>query len=135
MGGVWERMIGVTRRILDSMLSDVSSQNLTHEVLTTVMAEVSAIINSRPITTISTDPDNPTILSPSMLLTHKTADNGIQDISEFCVKDMYKAQWRRVQHLSNIFWQRWKTEYLQQLQSNYLLKPHNSSTVRSILRP
>ena len=28
MGGVWERMIGVTRRILDSMLLDSSSKHL-----------------------------------------------------------------------------------------------------------
>ena len=42
MGGAWERMIGVTRRILDSVLKDV--RNLTHEVLVTLMAEVTAIV-------------------------------------------------------------------------------------------
>ena len=38
MGGVWERMIGITRKILDSMLLDAGAKNLTHEVLTTFMA-------------------------------------------------------------------------------------------------
>ena len=33
MGGVWERLIGVARRILDSLISEYSSKNLTHEVL------------------------------------------------------------------------------------------------------
>ena len=42
-GGAWERMIGVARRVLEAMLADVSPKHLTHEVLTTLMAEVSAI--------------------------------------------------------------------------------------------
>ena len=48
MGGVWERLIGVARRILDNMLfHNFTHGQLTHEVLSTLMAEVSAIINSR----------------------------------------------------------------------------------------
>jgi hypothetical protein len=65
MGGVWERMIGISRRILESMLCNV--HNLTHDVLATLMAEVSAIINARPIVPVSTDPDCPHVLSPSAI--------------------------------------------------------------------
>lgn len=36
MGGAWERMIGVTRRILDAVLPGV--KHLTHDILTTLMA-------------------------------------------------------------------------------------------------
>ena len=71
MGGVWERMIGITRRILDSMLLDIKSKHLTHEVLSTLMAEVSAVINARPLVPVSNDQDCPDILSPAMLLTQK----------------------------------------------------------------
>ena len=71
MGGVWERMIGLTRRILDSILLDPKTKPLTHETLVTFMAEASAIINARPITQVSTDPDSPMILRPSTLLTGK----------------------------------------------------------------
>ena len=35
-GRVWERMIGIARRILDSMLSELASKQLTHEVLSTL---------------------------------------------------------------------------------------------------
>ena len=57
MGGVWERMIaGMARRILDLMLLKESKKNLTHDVLNTLMAEVSAIMNSRTIVPVSTDP-------------------------------------------------------------------------------
>ena len=57
MGRVWERMIaGIARRILDLMLLKESKKNLTHDVLNTLMAEVSAIMNSRTIVPVSTDP-------------------------------------------------------------------------------
>ena len=35
------------------------------------MAEVTAIINARPLIAVSTDPDSPFILTPAMLLTQK----------------------------------------------------------------
>lgn len=41
---------------------------LTHEVLTTFLMEVSAILNARPLVAISTDPDAPQVLSPDMLI-------------------------------------------------------------------
>ena len=45
-GGVWERMIGVVRRVLDAVLSPTVKKHLTHKVLTTLMAEASAIVKA-----------------------------------------------------------------------------------------
>ena len=42
-GGVWERMIGISRRILDSMMAELRPTRLTHEVLSTLMAEVTEL--------------------------------------------------------------------------------------------
>ena len=70
MGGSWERMIGLSRRILDAILLQENIQ-LTHDVLCTLMMEVSAIINARPLVPVSTDPESPFILSPAMILTQK----------------------------------------------------------------
>ncbi|MES9882784.1 MAG: hypothetical protein ABW185_18100 [Sedimenticola sp.] len=114
MGGVWERMIGVTRRILDSLLTNVAAGKLTHEVLVTLMAEVTAIVNARPLVPVSSDPECPEILSPAMLLTGKT--NTTSALGEFDMKDLYKAQWRSVQALADHFWSRWRREYLHTLQ-------------------
>jgi len=114
MGGIWERMIGVSRRILESMLSN--THTLTHDVLATLMAEVSAIINSRPIVPVSTDPECPEVLSPSALLTMKL-DLDQQPVDEMSLKDLYKDQWKRVQYLANQFWLRWRKEFLQSLQT------------------
>lgn len=114
MGGAWERMIGMTRRLLESVLKDVGI--LTHEVLVTLMAEVSAIVNSRPLIPVSYDSEVPEILRPSTILTHKT-DIDEKPACQLDMKDLYKAQWKRVQHLSDLFWSRWKRDYLQTLQT------------------
>ncbi|VDI72543.1 Hypothetical predicted protein [Mytilus galloprovincialis] len=110
MGGAWERMIGITRRILDSMLLNAAGRSLTHDVLNTLMAEVSAIVNSRPLVPVSTDPENPLILTPAMLLTQKTDYIfHLRSILENSIKrDLCLAEWRRVQALASVFWSRWR---------------------------
>lgn len=125
MGGAWERLIGVARRILDSMMLEHSRKILTHEVLCTFMAEVSAIMNSRPIANISTDPTSPMILSPSMLLTQKTGcETSLSPGLD--VKDLYRSQWKCVQILSDTFWRQWKNTYLQSLQERRKWKVEKS---------
>lgn len=51
-----------------------------------------------------------------MLLTQKanvvSAPEGVFDL-----KDLYRKQWRHVQCLADIFWKRWRQEYLTTLQS------------------
>ncbi|KAL2089355.1 hypothetical protein ACEWY4_014043 [Coilia grayii] len=113
MGGVWERMIGVARKILDSMLMQTKVV-LSHEVLCTLMAEVSAIMNARPLVPIQTDPDLPFLLTPSTLLTQKGVS--LAPPGDFTEKDLYKRQWMQVQSMANRFWSRWRAEYLQSLQ-------------------
>lgn len=115
MGGSWERLIGVARRILDVMLLKDAPTRLTHEVLSTFMAEVMAIINARPLLPISTDPDCPAILTPAMLLTQKTSTVSAPS-GNFSSGQLFGKQWKQVQHLADTFWKRWKGEYLSTLQ-------------------
>lgn len=114
MGGSWERMIGVARKVLDSMFLQLETSKLTHEVLSTLMAEVTAIINARPLVPVSTDPDDPFILTPATLLTQKVSLPSAPVCNQ--VKDLHKNQWRQVQHLAQIFWNKWKKQYLSSLQ-------------------
>lgn len=114
MGGSWERMIGVARRIFDSILLQ-EHVHLSHEVLCTFMCEVSAIINARPLTPVSTDPDAPFPLTPTTLLTQKGAVP--PPPGNFSDKDLHQSQWRQVQALASTFWTRWRREYLPTLQS------------------
>lgn len=109
-------MIGTARRILDSMLLQAGRSKVTHEVLCTFMAEVTAIINSRPLIPVSSDPEAPLILTPAMLLTQRsgTPPAPPADGSE---ASLLKHQWKRVQALAETFWARWRREYLSVLQA------------------
>ena len=113
MGGVWERMIRTARNVLSVLLKKQGGR-IDTSGLRTLMYEVAAIINSRPLTMVD-DEQNP--LTPNMLLTMKT-DIILSPPGEFEEADIYaRKRWRTVQQLANHFWQRWKTEYIQTLQS------------------
>ncbi|XP_051277216.1 uncharacterized protein LOC127375251 [Dicentrarchus labrax] len=116
MGGAWERLIGVARRILDSMFLQQRFSSLTHEVLVTLMAEVCAVMNARPLLPVSTDPENPLILTPSMLLTQKTGAPSSPP-PDFGKAEIIRHQWKLVQYLAETFWHKWQREYLSTLQS------------------
>ena len=70
-GGAWERQISTIRRVSDAMLLNIGSSQLDHELLVTLMPEVAGIVSNRPLTAISTDIDQPSPLTPAMLLTTK----------------------------------------------------------------
>ncbi|XP_073459912.1 uncharacterized protein [Aquarana catesbeiana] len=116
MGGAWERMIGIARRILDSMFLHLGTSKLTHETLTTFMAEVSAVMNARPLTSIPNDPEDPFLLTPSTLLTQKVEVITAPPVN-LDTKDLYRCQWKRVQVLADTFWNKWKKQYLSNLQT------------------
>ncbi|KAK0143556.1 hypothetical protein N1851_018296 [Merluccius polli] len=104
-GGVWERLIRSVRKVLNSSLK---VQNLDEEGLHTVLCEAEAIINSRPITKASTDPNDLEVLTPNHLLLLKTMPSFPP--GQFQKEDTYaRRRWKQVQCMSNLFWKRWIT--------------------------
>lgn len=104
-------MIHIARHILDALLHKTGLYHLTHEVLTTLMSEVMAIINCRALLPISSDPDALEVLSPAMLLNQK-----VSTVPEL-LGDFDMKEWRRVQCLADIFWKAWRRDYLATLQA------------------
>lgn len=74
------------------------------------MAEVTAIINSRPLVPVSSDPEAPAVLTPKMLLWQKM-DPLSAPAGDFDVKDLPTKHRKQVQGLADTFWRRWKQEY------------------------
>ncbi|XP_057677992.1 uncharacterized protein LOC130907200 [Corythoichthys intestinalis] len=116
MGGVWERQIRTVRSVLTSVL-DQSAGRLDSSSLRTFLYEVMAIVNSRPLSTEHlNDPSGPEPLTPNHILTMKSSIIAPPP-GDFTRDDLYlQKRWRRVQFLSNVFWTRWRKEYLLNLQ-------------------
>ena len=116
MGGVWERQIRTVRSVLIPILERCGSQ-LDDDSLRTVFYEVMSIVNSRPLTTdMLNDQTSANPLTPNHLLTMKSKIV-LPPPGEFQEADIYsRKRWRRVQYLLNVFWSRWRIEYLQTLQ-------------------
>lgn len=117
MGGAWERQIRTVRSVLSALLYDHGRQ-LDDESLRTLMIEAECIVNSRPLTTDETTcKETPDVLTPNHLLTQKS-QVVLPPPGAFQRADLYlRKRWRRVQHLANEFWQRWRKSFLQSLQS------------------
>ena len=116
MGGVWERQVRTVKNVLVSIIKG-SPRRLEEETLRTLLTEAEAIVNSRPLTLENLHDPESTPLSPNQLLTMKTRlvspPPGV-----FQKNDVYcRKRWRVTQHLANVFWDRWRKEYLQLQQS------------------
>ena len=75
MGGVWERQIKSIRSILSALIRE-HSKMLDDESLRTLLVEVECIINSRPLTFPSSDPNDLDPLTPNHILTINFNESG-----------------------------------------------------------
>ena len=92
------------------------ADRLEDELFRSLLCEVEAIVNSRTLIFVSSDPDDMNPLTPNHLLTMKTSVV-MPPPGKLQRNDVYiKRRWRRAQYLANLFWSRWKREYLLTLQ-------------------
>ena len=103
-GGTWERMIASVRRILDVV---VGLQVLSDDSLHTLFCEVEAIVNSRPLSSVSSDPRDVLPLTPNRLLSLSDSPLPLDSSSG----NYSRNRWKQVQYLADQFWLRWKKEY------------------------
>ena len=104
-----------------------------HDSLTTLFAEVEAILNSWPLTRSSTDPADLTCLSPNHLLSLRECPSLPPGV--FSKEDHYvRCHWRQVQYMSALVGKRWICEYLPFLQERQkLLFPERNVQVGDVV--
>ena len=97
------------------MVGLLKQQTSSGDGLATLLAEVEAILNGRPLTRCSSDPNDLFCLTPNHLLLLK-CDQAVPP-GIFTESDNYVRHCsRQVQYLSDQFWKRWVREYLVLLQ-------------------
>jgi Pao retrotransposon peptidase/Family of unknown function (DUF5641)/Protein of unknown function (DUF1759)/Putative peptidase (DUF1758)/Integrase zinc binding domain len=111
-GGLWEANIKSAKYHLKRI---VGNSQLTFEELTTVLAQIEAIINSRPLCPISSDPSDLSCLTPShFLIGDVLTSYPERDVSD--IPDNRLSFWKLGSKIRQHFWKRWSLEYLNRLQ-------------------
>lgn len=111
-GGLWEAAVKSMKSLLFKVLGN---SHLTFEELSTILTRVEACLNSRPITTLSSDPSDLSPLTPAHFIIGDSL-LAVPERSEPTTATNYIDCWRRVTQLSYDLWKRWSKEYLNQLQ-------------------
>ncbi|XP_055840251.1 uncharacterized protein LOC129907858 [Episyrphus balteatus] len=109
-GGLWEAGVKSMKFHLRRV---VGSSLLTFEELSTVLSQIEAILNSRPLCSISDNDLNP--LTPS----HYLIGEPLTSIPEPIVEDIPQnrlTHWNLMQKMVQGFWRRWHMGYLTTLQ-------------------
>ena len=107
-GGAWERLI---RPVKVALAAALSGQTLTDDVLHTSIVQIENLVNSRPLCYVSDDPENPTALTPNLLLTGSIQPTIVPSIDD--QDDVTsRRRWKRAVALCNMFWRRWTKEYI-----------------------
>ncbi|CAJ0605126.1 unnamed protein product [Cylicocyclus nassatus] len=78
MGGAWERMVGTVKRAL---LKTIGRRKISEEIFSTVLCEIEAAVNSRPLTTIGEAADIDEVLRPIDFV-YKNIRHGIEVIRQ-----------------------------------------------------
>lgn len=112
-GGIWEAGIKSTKYHIKRVIGNVA---LNFEEFNTVLSRVEAILNSRPLCPLTSDPTDSTALTPAHFLIGKTLTAlPERDITE--VHEGRLTRWQRLQSIIQHYWTRWHKEYLSELQT------------------
>ena len=106
MGGIFESMVKPVKRAMKTVIND---QVLPEETLHTVLLETEAIVNSRPLTPVSDDPNDYEALTPNHFLIGRASAN--TPPGRFEQREINsRRRWRMAQALADMIWRRWRKE-------------------------
>ncbi|XP_023953383.2 uncharacterized protein LOC112057126 [Bicyclus anynana] len=115
MGGAWERLV---RSVKTALITTLNTRRPQEDILHTLLLEAEHLINSRPITEISLDPDDQESLTPNHFLIGRSS--GTYRMGDFTDHELIgPATWKTVQRLADHFWKRWLIEYLPTITPRY----------------
>lgn len=111
-GGLWEASVKSAKF---HMLRILGNKHLTFEELSTLFTQIEAILNSRPLTPLSSDPNDFEPLTPG----HFLIGRALTSLPSPMLTEVNPNRLNRYQHMEQMrqhFWQRWHNEYLSELQ-------------------
>ena len=112
-GGLWEAAV---KSFKCHFKRTIGLRTITHDEFVTVLVQIEACLNSRPLTPLSSDPNDLDVLTPGHFLVQRPltsmAEPSYQDIPENRL-----SMWQRTQEFVRRIWEKWSTQYLSTLHS------------------
>ncbi|XP_045456869.1 uncharacterized protein LOC123666892 [Melitaea cinxia] len=105
-GGLWEAAVKSLKYHIKRVIGE---QRLTFEEYSTLLSQLEACINQRPLCAMTEDPDDLNCLTPSHFLT-----NG-PHLAFYNTETDLRTRWHLTQRLFDDIWKKWRLEYLTQL--------------------
>ena len=107
-GGLWEAAVKSMKRHLKRVIGETK---LTFEEFATVLTEVEACLNSRPLAPLPCEGDTVEPLTPGHFLIGRPLE-ALPNSSASYRSISLLRRWHLCQHLIRHFWKRWATEYI-----------------------
>lgn len=111
-GGLWEAAVKTMKHHLRRVMG---IQKFSYEVLSTLLAEIEACMNSRPICAMSDDPMDQIALTPGHFLIGGPIRLPIP-VQRNEPPKSHLNLWHHMQHSIQDFWKQWSNDYLHTLQ-------------------
>ncbi|XP_073995272.1 uncharacterized protein [Rhodnius prolixus] len=111
-GGIWEAGVKSTKTLLRKL---IGSSTFSSQELNNIFIKIEAILNSRPLQPLSTDPQDLQPLTPG----HFLIGAPLTALPEATLTDVplnHLTRWQYLRERVQHFWSRWQKEYLQTLQ-------------------
>ncbi|XP_075163311.1 uncharacterized protein LOC142235943 [Haematobia irritans] len=112
-GGLWESAVKIAKQLL---VRHCNSASLTYEELNTVVVQIEAVMNSRPLCPISSDANDLEALTPGHFLIGRPLNALSEDIDDQELSVTHHNRWKRIQAVQAMFWRRWSKEYITLMQ-------------------
>ncbi|XP_063994615.1 uncharacterized protein LOC135172511 [Diachasmimorpha longicaudata] len=110
-GGLWEAAVKSCKHHMKRV---IANELLTYQQLNTLCVKIEGILNSRPLTPMSSDPNDFSALTPAHFLHGgPTTDLPAPDWSETPSNRL--SHWQHLEQMKQHFWNRWHKEYLSEL--------------------
>ncbi|XP_059049420.1 uncharacterized protein LOC131844524 [Achroia grisella] len=115
-GGLWEAAVRSTKFHLKRVIGE---STLTYEEMSTLLSQIEACLNSRPMTIINgNDPEEPMPLTPGHFLVGEPLV-AVPDVNFENSPISSLTRWQTIQKMLQNFWRRWSQEYLTTLLHRY----------------
>ncbi|XP_030758533.1 uncharacterized protein LOC115884174 [Sitophilus oryzae] len=125
-GGLWEAGVKSIKYHLKRVIGDSA---LTYEDLCTVLVQIEGALNSRPLSPLSSDPQDPTPLTPGHFLVGRPL-TALPEADHTSIPEARLKKFEHLQAMIQHFWKRWNIEYISELQSRLKWKKSFSELLK-----